>query len=140
MKKVLLMIAVLAMASVPVMAGAGCGAATCDSKKDKAAKDACCKAGDTVFACATCGVVDLKAGKCGTCEAALKAMNVLALKDGAVTLCPCGAGCKCTIKADDATQCGCGKAVVTITCPAACKVEAPKGETPKADAPKAEAK
>jgi len=41
----------------------------------------------------------------------------------------CEVGCKCTIKADDATQCSCGKAVVTIKCPAACKVEAPKVET-----------
>jgi len=128
MKKSLVMVAVLAMA------WANCG--TCASDNDKAAaaaKGACCKAGDSVFACAKCGVVDLKAGKCSKCEAALKAMNVLAMKDGTVTVCPCEAGCKCTIKADDATQCSCGKAVVTIKCPAACKVETPKVEVPKVE-------
>gem|GEM_PF-1893029 len=84
-------------------------------------------------------MVDLKAGKCSKCEAALTAMKVLAMKDGAVTLCPCEAACKCTIKADDATQCSCDKAVVTIKCAAACKVEAPKVEAPKVEAPKVEA-
>jgi len=61
------------------------------------------------------------------------------MKDGAVTLCPCEAACKCTIKADDATQCSCDKAVVTIKCAAACKVEAPKVEAPQVEAPQVEA-
>jgi hypothetical protein len=123
------MVVVLAMASATAMAAADCGATTCAADKGAAVKDACCKAGDSVFACAKCSVVDLKAGKCAKCEAALKAMNVLTMKNGAATLCPCEAGCKCTIKADDAAQCSCGKAVVTIKCPVACKVEAPKVET-----------
>jgi len=136
MKKSLIMVAVLAMASAT--AWANCG--TCAADKTAAAKGACCKAGDSVFACAKCSVVDLKAGKCSKCETALKSMNVLAMKDGTVTLCPCEASCKCTIKADDATQCSCGRAVVTIKCPVACKVEAPKVEAPKVAAPKVETK
>ncbi|MEI8241913.1 MAG: hypothetical protein WCI17_01470 [bacterium] len=130
MNKVLIMVAVLAMASPA--AWAGCG--SCPADKAAVKKESCCKAGDTVYACAKCAVVDVKAGACTKCSADLKAMHVLAIKDGAVTLCPCEAGCKCTIKADDATQCGCGKAVVTIKCASACPAAAPKVEAPKADA------
>ena len=138
MKKSLIMVAVLAMASATAWANCGTCAATkgaCCKAGDKAAAatNACCKAGDSVFACAKCSVVDLKAGKCSKCETALKSMNVLAMKDGTVTLCPCEASCKCTVKADDATQCSCGKAVVTIKCPVACKVEAPKVVAPKVE-------
>lgn len=139
MKKVLIMLAVVAVASAS--AWANCGSCAGDKPAAKGAdKAACCKAGDTVYACAKCSVVDTKAGKCAKCSAELKAMHVLAMKDGAVSLCPCEAGCKCTAKADDATQCSCGKAVVTVQCAQACKAAAPKAEAPKAEAPKAEAK
>jgi hypothetical protein len=138
MKKSLIMVAVLAMASATAWAGEAC--CKVSDKAAAATKGACCKAGDSVFACAKCSVVDLKAGKCSKCETALKSMNVLAMKDDTVTLCPCEASCKCTIKADDATQCSSGKAVVTIKCPVACKVEAPKVAAPKVEAPKVETK
>jgi hypothetical protein len=137
MQKSLVLMMAMALASATVWAGEACCKA---AAKPATATNACCKAGDTAYSCAHCNVVDLKAGKCAKCEAALKAMNVLALKDGVVTLCPCEAGCKCAIKADDATQCSCGKAVVTIKCPVACKVEAPKVEAPKVEAPKVETK
>jgi hypothetical protein len=134
MKKVLVMVAVLAMAASAVWANCG----SCPGDK-AAAQGASCKAGDTVYACEKCVTCDAKAGKCSKCSADLKAMHVLAMKDGAVSLCACGADCKCTVKADDATQCSCGKAVVKLQCGKACKAEAPKAEAPKAEAPKAEA-
>lgn len=122
MKRILSIVAVVVMGSV--MAWANCG--SCPG--DKAAT-ACCKASDTVYVCATCSTCDVKAGKCAKCDQDLKAMHVLAMKDGSVTLCPCESGCKCTLKADDPTQCSCGKAVVTVKCQGSCPVSAPKAET-----------
>ncbi|MEI6210420.1 MAG: hypothetical protein WCR06_02215 [bacterium] len=135
MKLALIMVAVLAMASTT--AWANCG--SCPGDKPAAKQAACCKAGDTVYACAKCSVVDVKAGKCTKCSTDLSAMHVLAMKDGSVSMCACATGCKCTVKADDATQCSCGKAVVTVKCASACKAAAPKVDAPKADAPKADA-
>jgi hypothetical protein len=102
--------------------------------EEKAAEkkaDACCKAGDTVYACTHCSVVDVKAGKCSKCKADLAATHVLAMKDDKVSFCSCEASCKCTVKADDPKQCSCGKAVTTLDCATSCAV--PK----KAEAPKA---
>ena len=121
MKRLLGIVAVLVLVSAVVWANCG----SCPG--DKAAA-ACCKGGDAVYVCAQCNTCDAKAGKCAKCGQDLKAMHVLAMKDGTVTLCPCEGGCKCTLKADDATQCSCGKAVVTVKCQGTCPVSAPKAE------------
>ncbi len=132
MKKVIVL--AMAMVMAAAVAWAGCGSCPGDKPAESkaTAKIAACKAGDTVYACAACKTCDVKAGKCPKCGADFKAMNVLAAKDAAITLCPCEVGCKCTVKADDATQCSCGKAVVALKCGKACK----KGKK-ACDAPKA---
>jgi hypothetical protein len=116
MKTVLVLVAVVVMASAA--AWAGCGSCPGDKPADNkaAVAGAACTAGDTVYVCAACKMCDVKAGTCTKCAAELKAMHVLTVKDGVVTLCPCEAGCQCTVKADDATQCSCGKPVVTLQC------------------------
>lgn len=121
MKKVLTVVAVMAFATAA--AWANCGAC-CASDKAAAKTEAACKAGDTVYACAACNVCAPKAGACTKCKAELKAMHVLAVKDGTVSLCSCAADCKCTVKADDPKQCSCGKAIVTLNCKDACKAPA----------------
>ncbi|MEI6149167.1 MAG: hypothetical protein WCS01_08750 [bacterium] len=84
-----------------------------------------------IYACAKCKTVADEAGKCSKCSADLAKMHVLACKDGQATLCACAGDCKCTVKADDATKCSCGKDVVTVSvastkCGAACKAAAAK--------------
>jgi hypothetical protein len=127
LRKAVVVAMVMTVAAISALAGAKC-ADKCDAK----AADACCKAGDTVYACTHCSVVDVKAGKCSKCKADLAASHVLAMKDDKVSLCSCEAGCKCTVKADDPKQCSCGKAVTTLDCATACavpkKVEAPKAK------------
>lgn len=115
MKRVLVMLAVAAMAAT---VWAHCG--SCPGDKPEAGKMACCKAGDTAYVCTACNTVAAKAGKCAKCGVEAKAMHVLAMKDGSVTVCPCGAECKCTLKADNPTQCTCGKTVITVKCQATC--------------------
>jgi len=117
LRKLAVVVAVMAVASAA--AWANCGSCAGDKAADKAGA-ACCKAGDTVYACATCGIVNTTAGKCPKCGADMKATHVLAMKDGKVSLCACGAGCKCTIKDEDPKQCTCGKAVITLDCATAC--------------------
>lgn len=125
MKKVVVIVAVVvAMAAA---AQANCG--SCPGDKDAAKKcETACKAGGTVYACLACGTIAPEAGTCATCKAERKAMHVLAMKDGKISLCPCEAGCKCTVNADDATKCSCGKAAVTLAVPAACKAPAKPAE------------
>ncbi|MBM4143913.1 MAG: hypothetical protein FJ225_10045 [Lentisphaerae bacterium] len=137
---------VVAMAALVMVMGqlaarASCGSCAGDTAADKQG-EASCKAGDTVYACLTCSVVNTKAGKCAKCGADMKAMRVLAVKDGKASLCPCEAGCKCTVKADDPKQCSCGKPVTTLDCPAASVApKEPEAEQPaKPDAEKAKPK
>jgi hypothetical protein len=139
LRKMVVMAAVMAMVSV--VAWANCGSCPGDKAADKKG-EACCKAGDTVYACLTCSAVNSKAGKCAKCNTDMKEMHVLAMKDGKVSLCPCEAGCKCTVKADDPKQCGCGKAVTTLECATVCMVpKKPKTAQPaKPDAEKAKPK
>jgi hypothetical protein len=127
-KQALVMAVAAALVSAPVWAG--CGSCPGDKPAAKKAEAGCkvaakpsvgCKAGDTVYACSHCAVVDVKAGKCEKCKAELAAMHVLSMKDGKVSLCPCATGCACTLKADDPKQCSCGKAVVTMECAKACQ-------------------
>ena len=53
-----------------------------------------------------------KDAKCAKCAGDISKMHVLAVKDGVATLCGCASDCKCTVKADDATKCSCGKDIV----------------------------
>jgi hypothetical protein len=127
-------VSVVAASAVTVLANCG----TCSGDKaagtDAAAVKVCCK--DTgMFVCATDKTVSMKAGKCSKCGTDMAKMNVLAVKDGMASLCACEPGCKCTVKADDATKCSCGKDVVTLDVKAACKACKPAGA--KAE-PKAE--
>jgi len=136
LKKVTVLAIVMAMASA--VAWANCGKCAGDKPAEKKSEE-CCKAGDTVYACLACSAVNTKAGKCAKCDTDMKAMHVLAMKDGKVSLCPCEAGCKCTIKADDPKQCSCGKAVTTLDCATACMAPQ-KTEAVKPDAEKAKPK
>ena len=70
------------------------------------------------YVCADCKTMSMQAGKCAKCGKDMAAMHVLSTQDGKVTCCACGADCKCKMDAADATKCGCGKAVVTVTLPA----------------------
>lgn len=139
-------VAVLVTSAVVAMANCG----TCNGDKpaagDKAAMNC---TGMVLYACAPCKTVAMEAGKCTKCNADLAKMHVLACKDGSATLCPCAADCKCTVKADDAAKCSCGKDVVTVSvkglkCGEACKAAAAKAcnaaaaKAEKAPAPKAE--
>jgi hypothetical protein len=53
----------------------------------------------------------MKAGKCPACGEDMKAMHLLAIKDGSAYCCSCGAECKCEMKAGDMDKCGCGKPI-----------------------------
>ena len=113
---------------------ANCGA--CEgAKKAPAAGDAtaCCKAAG-IYACAHCKTASMKAEKCSKCSADMAKMNVLSVKDGVAVLCPCAGDCKCTIKADDATKCSCGKDVLTVDVKAACKSCPMPADKPQAPA------
>jgi hypothetical protein len=120
MKRILaVVVSVLVASAVAVFANCGqCGG-------DKAAgTDAACKASckaTGIYACAADKTVSMKAGKCSKCDKDMAKMNVLGVKDGMATLCPCDVGCKCTVNAEDATKCSCGKDVVTVDVKAACK-------------------
>jgi hypothetical protein len=119
LKKAVVMAAVMAMAVAA--AWAGCG--TCPGDKATSKKgEACLKAGDTAYACLKCSLVHTKAGTCPKCNADMKATHVLAMDGVKVSLCPCEAGCKCTVNADDPKQCSCGKPVTTLDCATACMV------------------
>ena len=136
LRKMAVIVTAMAMASL-VTAGS-CGSCAVDKAGDKKG-EACCQAGDTAYACLTCSAVNTKAGKCAKCSADMKAMHVLARKDGKVSLCPCEVGCKCTVKDDDPKQCSCGKAVTVMECAKACMVPK-KPEAAKPDAEKAKPK
>ena len=41
--------------------------------------------------------------------------KVLVVKGDSASVCACAAGCKCTVNADDATKCSCGKAVEKVS-------------------------
>ena len=86
---------------------------------------ACCKAKE-LYACTMCKTVSLQPAKCPKCGMDMTKANVLAKKDGVATLCPCAAGCQCTLKEGDPTKCSCGKDVVTVNCKAACKAATDK--------------
>ncbi len=104
-----------------VSAFANCG--KCEGGKAAATaggSNACCKASG-IYACGHCKTASMKAEKCSKCAAEMAKMNVLGVKDGVATLCPCAGDCTCTIKADDATKCSCGKAVLIVDVKAACK-------------------
>jgi hypothetical protein len=124
MKKIVTMAAAVVLASaVAVFAHCGqCGGDKADGTN--AAGKACCKA-TGMYVCSMDKTVSMKPGKCAKCGMELTKMNVLAVKDGVATVCPCEPGCKCTVNADDATKCSCGKDVVTVECKKACKVEKP---------------
>ena len=118
MRKVMGVVVGLVLASaVAVFAECGsCGtnspAAGKDKKAECKAAKAECKA-KVVYVCSECKIGSKKAGKCTKCGKDLVAMHVLSCADGMVTLCACGAGCKCTMAADGA-KCSCGKDVVKI--------------------------
>ena len=122
-------VAVAAMLGAATAGFANCG--KCEGDKTPAAAGTHAVAGKTcckesgLYACAHCKTVAMKAGKCAKCQADLAKMNVMSVKDGVATVCPCAAGCKCTVKADDATKCSCGKTVLTLDITAACKSAPP---------------
>ena len=65
-----------------------------------------------IFVCGKCNAVALAAGK--HCDQDMAAMHVLAVEGKDAVCCACGADCKCTVNADDKTQCGCGKDVKKV--------------------------
>lgn len=72
------------------------------------------KAAAGVFMCDKCAKVGTMAGKCDGAD--MKAMKVLAIKDGTAYCCACGADCaKCTMKDADAAKCACGKDIVKLS-------------------------
>ena len=71
------------------------------------------------YVCTMCKVASTHAGKCPKCGMEMTAMHVLAMKDGKMSCCSCGADCKCTMENADAKKCSCGKDIVTTTAPAA---------------------
>ena len=95
-----------------VAASADCG--RCPGDKAAAEKKAACGKTD-LYACAMCKTVAEAAGKCPACGMDMVRMRVLECKAGQAKLCACAADCACTIQADDATKCSCGKDVVTVT-------------------------
>ncbi len=128
----LIMTVVAVLVSSAVVAMANCGSCPGDKAAASGKAAMACK-GMALYACATCKTVAQEAGKCSKCSADLTKMHVLACKDGSASLCACAVDCKCTIKADDATKCSCGKDVVTVSvkdlkCGAACKAPAAKTE------------
>jgi hypothetical protein len=111
-KVFVMVVSVLVASSMMAMANCGsCGKdkAAADGKKAMKCKEM------SLYACAKCATVAKEAGKCSKCEGEMAKMRVLECKDGAAKLCPCDAGCKCTIDAKDATKCGCGKALVSVS-------------------------
>ena len=66
------------------------------------------------YACDKCHAMSLEAGKCPKCGKAMKAMHVVAVKDGKAYCCPCGADCKCEMKGDDMKKCSCGKTMTVM--------------------------
>jgi len=127
-KSVMMAVAVLVASAVVSMANCG----SCPGDKAAVGGKAKMECKDmAIYACAKCKTVADEAGKCSKCSADLAKMHVLACKDGQAGLCACASDCKCTVKADDATKCGCGKDVVTVNiektkCGAACKAPAAK--------------
>lgn len=143
LRKTVVMAVVLAVTAGSVWAGEQCAVGAPCAAGGKAAEKqgACCKAGDTVYTCAHCGVVDVKAGACPKCKADLAAVHVLAMTGDKVSICGCEAACKCTIKGDDPKQCSCGKAVTTLNCATACAVaKKPEAAKAKPDAENAKPK
>jgi hypothetical protein len=127
-----LFIAAVAVVVSSVVAMANCG--NCPGDKAAAGGKAAmaCK-GMALYACATCKTVAAEAGKCTQCKTDLAKMHVLSCKDNSASLCSCAGDCACTVKADDATKCSCGKDVVTVTvkalnCGDACKAPAAKAQ------------
>jgi hypothetical protein len=137
MRKVIMTVVSVLVTSA-VVAMANCGSCGGDKAAAGDKTGACSKVtmdckGMSLYACATCKTVAQQAGKCSKCNADLAKMHVLACKDGSATLCACATDCKCTLKADDATKCGCGKDVVSVSvkglkCGEACKAPAAKAE------------
>jgi hypothetical protein len=90
-----------------------------------AVKGACCAtagAPAVCHVCEKCQTCEKAAGKCPKCQGELKAMHVLAVKDGTCILCACAADCKCTLS-EDGAKCSCGKDVVKIAKPAEKKAD-----------------
>lgn len=113
MRKVMAIVVGLVLVS-SVATFAACGSCIGDKSAVGSTNKACCKVmGTGVYVCPMDKIVAKESGKCAKCGMALVKMHVLSCVDGMVTLCPCKAKCKCTIKDGDA-KCSCGNDVVKI--------------------------
>jgi len=108
MKKVVAVLVLLGFVSAMTAFGEEAAVGLAVEKAAPAAKTTC------VFTCDKCHGVALAAGKCPMCAADMKALKVLAVKDGMAYCCACGADCKCTMKDAAAAQCECGKNIVKL--------------------------
>jgi hypothetical protein len=87
----------------------------------------------TCYSCDKCHMMAMAAGKCAMCGEEMTGKHILAVKDGKAMLCTCGADCKCTLKGDDMTKCGCGKPIASVSLKGkymcACGADCPKCHT-----------
>jgi len=66
------------------------------------------------YVCDKCQAVAMKPGKCDKCGVEMTEKHLLLVKDNIAYLCACGGGCKCEMKGDDTSKCGCGDPVLKI--------------------------
>ena len=72
-------------------------------------------AAKAVYVCPDCHTMAMAEGKCSKCGMEMKQMHLLGVKDGKVTVCACGADCKCDATTVKDGKCSCGKEVMTMS-------------------------